>query len=1168
MLNAFAAKSAARILLLASMRVGAWDEAKHPRAKGGKFATAADHAAANTALALFPKPPVVTIQATSTKVGRGVFSVTNASTNRDTGEITLNTGSTQFQAALKGNPIPLGGVIAHEMWHVANAGTSDECGAYDAQIAFLVTHGADKKEIREVEKAKSARCNLRANTENVSDDYRIAVFRGRYPARDAADREIARMESACRYAFATARAAYVDEGEDAAIEALEYSLGKTLTPALQRTYLAGAAAAVDRFRTAGGQGSGNFGHSGRPGEVGGSSGSFGSSDEQRVVQEYTYESEHINSGLRAGKPLEPIEQATVSTLDRLMKPTDHDMRVYRVMPLDVMGELYEGAEFTDNGFFSATKSSQASRQYVDVMADAIGGDKMQLALVTVDIPAGTPVIDVNAVVENPHFPEQREIILARGTSYNIISFTKSANGFTRARVWAKNKRHLGGQGSGNYGHGGRPGEVGGSEPGSGGRIEDGTFKSGDKIVYKGKPGIFISSTLKHREIEIDGKRLFVTAFRVKKAEESGENLETVRNEIDSMLGGRGARKKLTIDVVNSMPVEKLKKLHEAYSKAHSIATGTDKWSYFATKSMLASTLKDRGVTVLGGQGSGNYGHSGRPGEVGGSTGDGLFTDTEDAVMSYALGSYGLAERLRKGKELTPIDVSKIKLMDAAMKPLAAQTVYRGVTPTYAKTLKEGTEFTDLAYTSVTKDYEVSADYGDDEGNAIQLIIDLPAGTQGIDINKTFESAKDAVQKEIVLARGTVFRVKDTSDFGEDFGAITLEIVSQPKILGGQGSGNYGHRGRPGEVGGSGEGGSRIEDFPDDQHLHSPGDAVVSLLQGERVTIAREDVRTFLKKSLEESTPVDLTDVRVEGHLIFGGEGLGINRADMPQIPKEMREQFLKEAKEHGITSRRGLVDPLTLKPTQNEISTQNVALKLAKYEKDPYRWFPPIIVSDEGRVLDGHHHWGMMAALRVDNPKIRIPITRLSSNVKDSLKEMHAFDKRHHIEREAIKVNEAWRMAKLLVVPTVHVMFTFGKANERAEEWAREHAGELIKGISRTTRDRIRVAVSTHGPKATKEIAAAIGDADRAKVITRTETIRASAEGQLGAWLDAQEKGLLPKTARREWIMTPEEACPICRELDGKRVKLDDPFILPNGDLVFTPPAHPNCRCAEGIAAF
>lgn len=84
----------------------------------------------------------------------------------------------------------------------------------------------------------------------------------------------------------------------------------------------------------------------------------------------------------------------------------------------------------------------------------------------------------------------------------------------------------------------------------------------------------------------------------------------------------------------------------------------------------------------------------------------------------------------------------------------------------------------------------------------------------------------------------------------------------------------------------------------------------------------------------------------------------------------------------------------------------------------------------------------------------------------------------------------------------------------------------------------------------------------RAQTIARTESIRASVDGQLAIWRAAQAQGLLPATARKRWIVTPDDRlCPICAPLAGVEVPLNQPF--PGG--VAGPPLHPNCRCAVSV---
>lgn len=85
----------------------------------------------------------------------------------------------------------------------------------------------------------------------------------------------------------------------------------------------------------------------------------------------------------------------------------------------------------------------------------------------------------------------------------------------------------------------------------------------------------------------------------------------------------------------------------------------------------------------------------------------------------------------------------------------------------------------------------------------------------------------------------------------------------------------------------------------------------------------------------------------------------------------------------------------------------------------------------------------------------------------------------------------------------------------------------------------------------------------RATNIARTETLRASNSGQLEAWRQGDEAGLLNANVVKEWIVTPDERlCPLCEPLDGAHAALDE--LFPGG--VEAPPLHPSCRCAVGLA--
>lgn len=144
----------------------------------------------------------------------------------------------------------------------------------------------------------------------------------------------------------------------------------------------------------------------------------------------------------------------------------------------------------------------------------------------------------------------------------------------------------------------------------------------------------------------------------------------------------------------------------------------------------------------------------------------------------------------------------------------------------------------------------------------------------------------------------------------------------------------------------------------------------------------------------------------------------------------------------------------------------------------------------------------------------------------------------------------------------------FDVKNERAIAWAKKHAAEMVKDVTKTTREDIKDAIVNAFQKGTlrsayEDILEAVGDKARANLIARTESMRAANGGQREAWQQAQDEGLLPKRARKVWIYTDDgSVCDECTELDGKRAPLDGEYPDDGGE---GPPLHPNCRCTEGI---
>ncbi len=178
----------------------------------------------------------------------------------------------------------------------------------------------------------------------------------------------------------------------------------------------------------------------------------------------------------------------------------------------------------------------------------------------------------------------------------------------------------------------------------------------------------------------------------------------------------------------------------------------------------------------------------------------------------------------------------------------------------------------------------------------------------------------------------------------------------------------------------------------------------------------------------------------------------------------------------------------------------------------------------------------------------------------------------------------------------------FDVVNQEAVTWAEQHAAELVANIAVDSRAAIRVAISeafTEGitvRDTAKLIRSSIGLTERdaaavmkqqikwladgvdsakataraeryasqllnarAKTIARTETMKASIEGQRQLWKQARAKGLLSADAKKVWIAY--DPCPLCEAVAGEEVPIDGEFSVGTD-----PPLHPNCRCVTGLA--
>lgn len=87
----------------------------------------------------------------------------------------------------------------------------------------------------------------------------------------------------------------------------------------------------------------------------------------------------------------------------------------------------------------------------------------------------------------------------------------------------------------------------------------------------------------------------------------------------------------------------------------------------------------------------------------------------------------------------------------------------------------------------------------------------------------------------------------------------------------------------------------------------------------------------------------------------------------------------------------------------------------------------------------------------------------------------------------------------------------------------------------------------------------------RAKIIGDVQSFTALNFGRQLTYMEAQDSGLLPRSARKVWVTAIDErVCPVCRPMDGRSVGLTDFFELhtkAGKTRLLVPPVHPNCRC-------
>lgn len=208
-------------------------------------------------------------------------------------------------------------------------------------------------------------------------------------------------------------------------------------------------------------------------------------------------------------------------------------------------------------------------------------------------------------------------------------------------------------------------------------------------------------------------------------------------------------------------------------------------------------------------------------------------------------------------------------------------------------------------------------------------------------------------------------------------------------------------------GGPTAGASAASAITSDPGTHSWANQVAdALVAGEEIGINAKDVGKFLNTMAKRGDNPDITNLQVNGHTLFGGEGLGIPRSQMPQIPENMRGQFIKDMADKGISTELRKIDAMDLKPSQMEISATKTARLYEHFKSDGIPKDKAILVSKDGFVVDGHHHWAAAAAMGLMGKNSKIPVIQMDANIKDALAMANDWSKSHGIAAQDMNSKE------------------------------------------------------------------------------------------------------------------------------------------------------------------
>lgn len=814
------------------------------------------------------------------------------------------------------------------------------------------------------------------------------------------------------------------------------------------------------IRTAGGPGSGNFGHGGRPGEVGGS-----------TESDAAHQAAH-DRGFYHGQTGYGFQKQTAgrkgSTLYKAYRK-GYDAGV------DASGDLHH----TPSSAHDTTEHQQhiarldalppAERQKVEEVWDTSRGnaaDTVPSSIKGDDRESLIHVMGVRAIASHAE---------DAGVDPTLVqAFVAEKFGFKSwqalradADRWANDPqsqryaRFLGGPGSGDFGHGGRPGEVGGSEGG------ESTGPS--QTVYRRTAKTAAEISGKTPDLPVKTIR----AYHVTKREnaesilKNGFDLRKVKPRwINDYAVSLSKGKQDSVDYFSRVDPKTNKPIGMDTSKyallevtlKGRIGGHDDVKGFSHTAMQYRQDVIDQGydgqdlglqiylhnpqaisqireipapvrgakkVRGAGGPGSGNFGHGGRPGEVGGSgTGTGgsktlydvppVVGDTQSSseVVSLKREANVLADELRQMPAGRPTTLRMEKQLAGLIESI---------------TRLEGKDSRQLGGPG-SGNFGHGGRPGEVGGS----------GAHTLEIHGT----RKAIE---ALAKGHGLTITKIHEYEPGKFDVSVEgprdqiALFEMHGLGGPGSGNFGHGGRPGEVGGSSDGEATLGPRPTPIKVTKVKDAIPLILAGKVVELPNvrkvnvlmtrlAKIAKDAKKRGADAPKYDACQIVVPGSNIFCGQHLktdeypnGLLRVIMPQfagaarpgskadaLPKNDKgevdagPEFVDYLEKQGIKSKSLEVPSDSLLPSQAQLDGPKIAKRIAK--KD-YEAGGPIFISRDNYIVDGHHRWAAVVGRDAEDGKLgdsSIRAVKIDAPISEILHIANKWTKSYGLERKAV----------------------------------------------------------------------------------------------------------------------------------------------------------------------